>query len=74
MELQKFNTLEAPKNVPFTHPRSDYPFVGCVPAEPTSFSPDNHENNNQKYLEHPSHGKKIPGTRGLAPLQHASIH
>jgi putative transposase len=31
---------EDPQEAPLTHPRSDYPLAGCVPAEPASVSSD----------------------------------
>jgi hypothetical protein len=44
-----------PQEASLTHPRSDYPSVGCVPAEPTSVSPDNQTFAIQQSFEHPSH-------------------
>ncbi len=37
---QKANCPGAPKETSLTHPRSDYPLAGCVPAEPASVSPN----------------------------------
>lgn len=45
----------APEATSLTHPRSDYPSNGCVPAEPSSVSPNDFQRTNSASFEHPSH-------------------
>ena len=46
---------EAPRHPPLTHPRSSYPSIGCVPAEPTSVSLDEGKITRLEDIEHLSH-------------------
>jgi putative transposase len=46
---------EAPRHAPLTHPRSSYPSIGCVPAEPTSVSLDEGKITRLEDIEHLSH-------------------
>jgi len=46
---------EAPHHAPLTHPRSSYPSIGCVPAEPTSVSLDEGKITRTEDIEHLSH-------------------
>jgi putative transposase len=50
-----------------THPRSGYPSDGCVPAEPSSVSPDAATLTQATSLNTRDMPQKIPGARGLAP-------
>lgn len=43
----KIHCSEAPKVTSLTHPRSDYPSAGCVPAEPAFVSSDEAKHNQQ---------------------------
>ncbi len=56
-----------PQEASLTHPRFDYPLAGCVPAEPTSVSPNETNLTQQKTLNTRVMPEKIPGVRGLAP-------
>ena len=60
----------APEETSLTHPRSDYPSDSCVPAEPSSVSPDTSNLTPQQALNTRVMPKKIPGVRGLAPDSH----
>ena len=55
------------KEASLTHPRSGYPSMSCVSAEPTSVSPDNSTINEQNTLNTRVIPKKISGSQGLAP-------
>lgn len=57
----------ASEETSLTHPRSGYPSDGCVPAEPSSVSPDEVTLHSQTSLNTRAMPKKIPGVRGLAP-------
>jgi putative transposase len=59
--------VEAPEETSLTHPRSGYPLDGCVPAEPSSVSPDTATIPQEPSLNTRVMPKKIPGVRGLAP-------
>ena len=50
-----------------THPRSGYPSDGCVPAEPSSVSPNESTLPLTDSLNTRAMPKKIPEVRGLAP-------
>ncbi|QDT59990.1 hypothetical protein SV7mr_25040 [Stieleria bergensis] len=50
-----------------THPRSGYPLNGCVPAEPSSVSPDTTTIAQDSSLNTRAMPKKIPGFRGWPP-------
>lgn len=63
-EIQCPESLSA---VPLKHPRSSYPSVGCVPAEPTSVSLNERSLIHQTPLNTRAMPPKIPGVRGLAP-------
>ena len=63
-EIQCPESLDA---VPLKHPRSSYPSVGCVPAEPTSVSLNEDSLIIQTPLNTRAIPPKIPGVRGLAP-------
>lgn len=54
-EVSEAVASETPGHAPLTHPRSSYPSVGCVPAEPTSVSPDASRISRPKAIEHLSH-------------------
>ena len=66
-EAPKANCPGAPEETSLTHPRSGYPLDGCVPAEPSSVSPDNENIYPIESLNTRAMPKKIPGVRGLAP-------
>lgn len=57
----------APEETSLTHPRSDYPLAGCVPAEPASVSPDTRTVPLSPSLNTRAMPGKIPGVWGLAP-------
>ena len=57
-----------------THRRSGYPLDGCVPAEPSSVSPDTASVSGKLTLNTRAMPEKIPGVRGLAPDHTASRH
>ncbi|QDT04485.1 Integrase core domain protein [Rubripirellula lacrimiformis] len=57
----------ASEETSLTHPRSDYPLDGCVPAEPSSVSPDESTLPPKTPLNTRAMPEKIPGVRGLAP-------
>ena len=59
----------ASEETSLTHPRSGYPSDGCVPAEPSSVSPDEATLPFNTSLNTRAMPKKIPGVRGLAPDQ-----
>jgi putative transposase len=61
------NCPGAPQEASLTHPRSDYPSEGCVPAEPSSVSPDAPTVPAKQSLNTRVMPEKIPGVRGLAP-------
>jgi len=68
-EAPEANCPGAPEVTSMTHPRSGYPSVGCVSAEPTSVSPDiatiqSNESMNTRVMP-----GKISGFQGLAPDQ-----
>ena len=58
---------EAPEETSLTHPRSGYPLDGCVPAEPSSVSPDMTTIPQESSLNTQAMPTKIPGFQGLAP-------
>jgi putative transposase len=66
-------TVSHPKpDAPSAHPRSGYPSPGCVPAEPSSVSPDASNLPEVVLEQHPPSDtrvmpKQIPGAWGLAP-------
>ena len=64
----------APSETSLTHSRSDYPLDGCVPAEPSSVSPDLGIVSSTSALNTRAMPEKIPGVRGLAPDHTASRH
>lgn len=66
-EAPEANCPGAPEATSLTHPRSGYPLVGCVSAEPTSVSPDNPTIGDQNTLNTRAMPKKISGFQGLAP-------
>ena len=66
-EAPEANCPGAPEETSLTHPRSGYPSVGCVSAEPTSVSPDNPTIGDQNTLNTRAMPKKISGFQGLAP-------
>ncbi len=57
----------APEEASLTHPRSGYPLDGCVPAEPSSVSPNVATLTATSTLNTRVMPKKIPGFQGLAP-------
>ncbi len=57
----------ASEETSLTHPRSDYPLDGCVPAEPSSVSPDESTLPPKAPLNTRAMPGKIPGVWGLAP-------
>jgi putative transposase len=65
------NCPGAPEETSLTHPRSDYPLEGCVPAEPSSVSPDAATVPSKQSLNTRVMPEKIPGVRGLAPVYDA---
>jgi putative transposase len=67
-EAPQANCPGAPNDTSLTHPRSGYPSVGCVPAEPTSVSPDQRSIQSKIPLNTRAMPEKIPGVRGLAPV------
>jgi putative transposase len=66
-EAPAVHCAEAPEETSLTHPRSGYPLDGCVPAEPSSVSPDTATIPQESSLNTRVMPKKIPGVRGLAP-------
>ncbi len=66
-EAPEANCPGTPKETSLTHPRSGYPSVSCVSAEPTSVSPDTSTINEQSTLNTRVMPGKISGVRGLAP-------
>ncbi len=50
-----------------THPRSGYPSDGCVPAEPSSVSPDKSTKAPKQSFNTRGMREKIPGVGGVAP-------
>ena len=66
-EAPEANCPGAPEETSLTHPRSDYPSEGCVPAEPSSVSPDTPTVSSKQSLNTRAMPEKIPGVRGLAP-------
>ncbi len=69
-EAPEANCPGAPEVTSLTHPRSGYPLDGCVPAEPSSVSPDVDTVPATNSLNTRVMPEKIPGVRGLAP-EHA---
>ena len=67
-EAPQANCPGASQDTSLTHPRSDYPSAGCVPAEPASVSSDESNLQQQKSLNTRVMPEKIPGVRGLAPV------
>lgn len=63
----EFDCPEDPQVTSLTHPRSDYPSAGCVPAEPVSVSSDNLKVARRAPLNTRVMPEKIPGVRGLVP-------
>lgn len=59
--------VEVPEETSLTHPRSGYPSNGCVPAEPSTVSPDLKTIPQKTTLNTRAMPQKIPGVRGLAP-------
>jgi putative transposase len=57
----------ASEETSLTHPRSGYPSDGCVPAEPSSVSPNESTLPFKISLNTRVMPKNIPGVRGLAP-------
>jgi len=68
-EAPEANCPEAPEETSLTHPRSGYPSDGCVPAEPSSVSPDTENIQPMKSLNTRAMPEKIQAVRGLAPDQ-----
>jgi len=66
-EAPAVHCAEAPEETSLTHPRSGYPSDGCVPAEPSSVSPDTATIPQESSLNTRVMPEKIPGVRGLAP-------
>src|SRR6056297_2778321 len=66
-EAPEANCPGASEETSLTHPRSDYPSDGCVPAEPSSVSPDEPTLSPKTSLNTGAMPRKIPGVRGLAP-------
>ena len=66
-EAPAVHCAEAPEETSLTHPRSGYPLDGCVPAEPSSVSPDTTTIPQESSLNTRVMPEKIPGVRGLAP-------
>jgi putative transposase len=66
-EAPAVHCAEAPEETSLTHPRSGYPLDGCVPAEPSSVSPERSTIPQKSTLNTRVIPKKIPGVRGLAP-------
>ncbi len=66
-EAPKANCPGAPEVTSMTHPRSGYPSVGCVSAEPTSVSPEDRKPTVERIYEHPSNAKKNLGVSGAGP-------
>ena len=66
-EAPEANCPGAPEETSLTHPRSDYPLEGYVPAEPSSVSPDVATVPSKQSLNTQAMPEKIPGVRGLAP-------
>ena len=66
-EAPAVHCAEAPEETSLTHPRSGYPLDGCVPAEPSSVSPDTTTIPRESSLNTRAMPQKIPGVRGLAP-------
>jgi putative transposase len=66
-EAPTVHCAEAPEETSLTHPRSGYPLDGCVPAEPSSVSPDTTTIPQASSLNTRVMPEKIPGVRGLAP-------
>ena len=63
----EFDCPEDPQVASLTHPRSDYPLAGCVPAEPASVLSDSATVNKINTLNTRAMPEKIPGVWGLAP-------
>jgi hypothetical protein len=72
-EAPESNDSGASEETSLTHPRSGYPSDGCVPAEPSSVSPDETTLASKTFLNTQVMPKKIPGVRGLAPEYAESI-
>ena len=68
-EAPKANCPGAPEVTSMTHPRSGYPSVGCVSAEPTSVSPDIANIQSNESMNTRAMPRKISGFQGLAPDQ-----
>jgi len=66
-EAPELNCTGASEETSLTHPRSDYPLDGCVPAEPSSVSPDEATLPSKTRLNTRGMPEKIPGVWGLAP-------
>ena len=66
-EAPQANCLGASGEPSLTHPRSDYPLAGCVPAEPASVSSDERNIQQPNPLNTRVMPHKIPGVRGPAP-------
>jgi len=73
-EAPPANCQGAPNDTSLTHPRSDYPSAGCVPAAPTSVSPDERTLPQTQPLNTRAMPKKIPGVRGLAPVSELEMN
>ena len=69
----EFDCPEDPQAASLTHPRSDYPWAGCVPAEPASVLSDSATVNKANTLNTRDMPEKIPGVRGLAPVHHSML-
>jgi len=69
----EFDCPEDPQVTSLTHPRSDYPSAGCVPAEPVSVSSDNLKVARRTSLNTRVMPEKIPGVRGLVPDHTAAL-
>jgi putative transposase len=67
-EAPQANCPGASHDTSLTHPRSDYPSAGCVPAAPASVSSDEGNLQQHKSLNTRVMPEKIPGVRGLAPV------
>jgi putative transposase len=65
-EAPELSCPGASEETSLTHPRSGYPSDGCVPAEPSSVSPDEATLPSHTSLNTGAMPKKIPGVRGLA--------
>ena len=66
-EAPEANCPGASEETSLTHPRSGYPLDGCVPAEPSSVSPDESTLPPKTPLNTRAMPEKIPGVWGLAP-------